>query len=109
DVPGLIQSPMSLGSDDRGFDSGGALSFTLIPLLLPPADGASSRSPLLNCVHGPAFMSRNIGACHAYSGCCARKSFAMKSAPQGCPARATSCIFPAMLLSVALPCTAPPG
>src|SRR5436190_23684670 len=33
---------------------------------------AFSRSPLLNCVQGPAFMSRNSGACHAYSGCCSR-------------------------------------
>src|SRR5208337_2648225 len=65
--------------------------------------------PDVNVVHGPAFMSRNTGLSHSYSGCRSRKSVARKSAPHGWPARARRLILPAMLLSVALPCTAPPG
>src|SRR5579863_4529479 len=68
-----------------------------------------SFSPAVNTVHGPAFMSRKSGFCQEYSGCRSRNSAAEKSAPHGCPARATKLIFSAIALSPAFPCTAPPG
>ncbi len=59
--------------------------------------------PEVKTVHGPAFISFNKGFCHEYSGCLSRKSAARKSAPQGCPARATKLIFAAIALSIAFP------
>src|SRR6266545_798418 len=38
-------------------------------------------SPILNCVHGPEIMSVSAGFCHAYSGCAARNSAALKFPP----------------------------
>src|SRR2546422_864347 len=66
-------------------------------------------SPALNTVQGPAFMSRSEGLCHEYSGCALRKGSARKSWPQGWPWRAAKLIALAIALSMALPCTAPPG
>src|ERR1019366_6320797 len=65
--------------------------------------------PAANTVQGPAFISRSNGFCQANSVWRSRNSAARKSAPQGWPALATKLIFAAMALSVALPCTAPPG
>src|SRR5579862_247651 len=65
--------------------------------------------PEVKTVHGPAFMSRSRGFCQEYSGCCSRNGAAKKSSPQGWPARATKLILAAIALSVAFPCTAPPG
>src|ERR1700733_12861325 len=60
-------------------------------------------------LHGPAFMSWRTGACQLNSGCAARKGAAMKSSPQGCPARAVKLMCSAIDASMTLPETAPLG